>query len=216
MRNTLGLGLQIFKTIGILFPSITFFFANTSSGWRYLAAFPVVLGAVYLLHGRTEEAKQVIARLYGEEHVQTALSWLEVSKKPEAAEEGLAAPKKESMFNTRYRMQLLGGILLSCAQQLSGINAVFYYSDSIFSDAGISDSRVGTLIIDFINIWPAFFTGVLANRFGACTMILWGLAGMVAMSVGMPVALIVDVSALSIVFTALYVIVSGVTLGPLV
>ncbi|KAE9325271.1 hypothetical protein PR003_g16524 [Phytophthora rubi] len=206
MRNTLGLGLQIFKTIGILFPSITFFFANTSSGWRYLAAFP----------GRTEEAKQVIARLYGEEHVQTALSWLEVSKKPEAAEEGLAAPKKESMFNTRYRMQLLGGILLSCAQQLSGINAVFYYSDSIFSDAGISDSRVGTLIIDFINIWPAFFTGVLANRFGACTMILWGLAGMVAMSVGMPVALIVDVSALSIVFTALYVIVSGVTLGPLV
>ncbi|KAE8876341.1 hypothetical protein PF007_g13091 [Phytophthora fragariae] len=118
------------------------------------------------------------------------------------------------MFNTRYRMQLLGGILLSCAQQLSGINSVFYYSDRIFSDAGISDSRVGTLIIDFINIWPAFFTGVLANRFGARTMILWGLAGMV--SVGMPVALIVDVSALSIVFTALYVIVSGVTLGPLV
>ncbi|KAE9210185.1 hypothetical protein PF004_g16252 [Phytophthora fragariae] len=186
MRNTLGLGLQIFKTIGILFPSIALFFANTSSGWRYLAAFPVVLGAVYLLH--------------------TALSWLEVSKKPEAAEEGLAAPKKESMFNTRYRMQLLGGILLSCAQQLSGINAVFYYSDSIFSDAGISDSRVGTLIIDFINIWPDFFTGVLANRFGARTMILWGLAGMVS----------VDVSALSIVFTALYVIVSGVTLGPLV
>eukprot|EP00644_Phytophthora_capsici_P003551 jgi/Phyca11/17909/fgenesh1_pg.PHYCAscaffold_31_\ len=58
----------------------------------------------------------------------TALSWLEVSKKAENAEEGLAAPKKESMFAPRYRMQLLGGILLSCAQQLSGINAVFYYS----------------------------------------------------------------------------------------
>ncbi|KAE9207505.1 hypothetical protein PF002_g19686 [Phytophthora fragariae] len=56
MRNTLGLGLQIFTTIGILFPAIAFFFDNTSSGWRYLAAFPV---------GRTEEAEQVIARLYG-------------------------------------------------------------------------------------------------------------------------------------------------------
>ncbi|KAF1781560.1 Major facilitator superfamily domain [Phytophthora cactorum] len=231
MRNTLGLGLQIFTTIGILVPAICFFFANTSSGWRYLAAFPVVLAVVYLLlaptlciespawllnQGRKEEAKQVIARLYGEEHVQTALSWLEVSKKPENAEEGLAAPKQESMFNPRYRMQLLGGILLSCAQQLSGINAVFYYSGSIFSDAGISDSRVGTLIIDFINIFPAFFTGVLANRFGARNMILWGLSGMVVMSIGMTVAFIVDVSALSIVFTALYVIVFGVTLGPLV
>ncbi|KAF1781555.1 Major facilitator superfamily domain [Phytophthora cactorum] len=143
MRNTLGLGLQIFTTIGILL------------GLALLAAFPVVLAVVYLLlaptlciespawllnQGRKEEAKQVIARLYGEEHVQTALSWLEVSKKPENAEEGLAAPKQESMFNPRYRMQLLGGILL------------------IFSDAGISDSRVGTLIIDFINIFPAFFT----------------------------------------------------------
>ncbi|KAG6586969.1 putative glucose transporter [Phytophthora cinnamomi] len=222
---------RIFTTIGILVPAICFFFANTSSGWRYLAAFPVVLAVIYLLlapsmcvespawlltKGRKEEAKQVIARLYGEEHVQTALSWLEVNKA--SAEEGLidSAPKKESMFNPRYRLQLLGGIMLSMAQQLSGINAVFYYSGSIFSDAGISDSRVGTLIIDFINIWPAFFTGVLANRFGARNMILWGLSGMVVMSIGMTVAFIVDVSALSIVFTALYVIVFGVTLGPLV
>ncbi|CAI5739878.1 unnamed protein product [Peronospora farinosa] len=233
MRNTLGLGLQIFTTIGILFPAICFFFANTSSGWRYLAAFPVVLAAIYLLlapslcvespawlltQGRKEEAKQVISRLYGEEHVQTALSWLEVSKKPEYVEEGPtdATSTQESMFASRYRMQLLGGIMLSCAQQLSGINAVFYYSGSIFSDAGISDSRVGTLIIDFINIWPAFFTGVLANRFGARNMILWGLSGMVVMSIGMTVAFVVDVSALSVVFTALYVIVFGVTLGPLV
>ncbi|EEY55106.1 Major Facilitator Superfamily (MFS) [Phytophthora infestans T30-4] len=215
MRNTLGLGLQIFTTIGILVPAICFFFANTSSGWRYLAALPVVLAVVYLLlaptmciespawllnQGRKEEAKQVIARLYGEEHVQTALSWLEVSKG--SAEEGLidSTPKQESMFNPRYRMQLLCGILLSSSSQ----------------NAGISDSRVGTLIIDFINIFPAFFTGVLAHRFGARNMILWGLSGMVVMSIGMTVAFIVDVSALSIVFTALYVIVFGVTLGPLV
>ncbi|KAG6613219.1 Solute carrier family 2 [Phytophthora cinnamomi] len=228
MRNTLGLGLQIFTTLGILVPAICFFFANTSSGWRYLAAFPCVLALIYLLlapsmaiespawlltKGRTEEAKQVIASLYGEEHVITALSWLEVNKLH--AEEGNSA-SKESMFAPRYRMQLFGGLLLSCAQQLSGINAVFYYSGSIFSDAGISDSRIGTLIINFINIWPAFFTGVLANRFGARNMILWGLAGMVVMAIGMTVAFIVDLPALSIVFTALYVIAFGVTLGPLV
>ncbi|KAF1781540.1 Major facilitator superfamily domain [Phytophthora cactorum] len=89
--------------------------------------------------GRKEEAKQVIARLYGEEHVQTALSWLEVSKA--SAEEGLidSTPKKESMFSPRYRMQLLGGIMLIFSTRYLGL-------------------RVGTLIIDFINIFPAFFT----------------------------------------------------------
>jgi sugar porter (SP) family MFS transporter len=230
LRNTLGLGLQIFTTIGILLPAICFFFANTYSGWRYLAALPCVLALIYLAlapkyciespawlltKGRTEEAKEVIARLYGEEHVATALSWLQVNKTSEEAEEG-DAPKKESMFAPRYRMQMACGVLLSCAQQLSGINAVFYYSGSIFSSAGISDSRIGTLIIDFINIWPAFFTGIMANRFGARNMILWGLAGMFVMAVLMTVAFVVNVSALSIVFTALYVISFGVTLGPLV
>ncbi|OWY94606.1 Solute carrier family 2, facilitated glucose transporter [Phytophthora megakarya] len=47
-------------------------------------------------------------------------------------------------------------------------------------------------------------------------MILWGLAGMFVMAIGMTLAFLVDVSALSILFTALYVIIFGVTLGPLV
>ncbi|KAL3666365.1 hypothetical protein V7S43_008616 [Phytophthora oleae] len=222
MRNTLGLGLQIFTTLGILIPAIGFFFANTSSGWRYLAVFPCILAVIYLLlaptmsiespawlltKGRTEEAKQVIANLYGEQHVNTAMSWLEVTK---------SQGSKESVLDPRYRQQLYGGLLLACAQQLSGINAVFYYSGSIFSDAGIDDSRIGTLIINFINIWPAFFTGVMANRFGARTLILWGLAGMIVMAIAMTVSFIVNKPALSIVFTALYVIAFGVTVGPLV
>ncbi|KAG1702234.1 hypothetical protein DVH05_010024 [Phytophthora capsici] len=232
MRNILGLGLQISVTIGILFPAITFFFANTSSGWRYLAGFPVILAVLFLLlapslcvespawllmKNRREEAKQVLARLYGEENVYTALSWLESTSKPDA-EQGLIqnTAEKESLFSPKYRLQLAAAILLSCSQQLSGINAVFYYSGSIFKDAGISDPRVGTLIINFINIFPAFFTGVLAQRFGNRNMILCGIAGMFVMAVLMTVAFLVDVPALSIVFTALYVIAFGVTLGPLV
>uniref|UniRef100_M4C718 Hexose transporter 1 n=1 Tax=Hyaloperonospora arabidopsidis (strain Emoy2) TaxID=559515 RepID=M4C718_HYAAE len=196
-----------------------------------MAGFPVVLAGIYMLlspslavespawllmKGRREEARQVITRLYGEEHVQTALNWLEPKKQSSVAEAGHVAESVESVWSPKYRMQFLGALLLSCTQQLSGINAVFYYSGSIFSDAGISDSRVGTLIIDFINIWPAFFTGMLTARFGNRSMILWGIIGMVIMSMGMTVAFVVDVSALSIVFTALYVIVFGVTLGPLV
>ncbi|KAG6974037.1 hypothetical protein JG688_00003253 [Phytophthora aleatoria] len=221
-------GLASGTATGTIVPAICFFFANTSNGWRYLAAFPCILAVIYLTlapsmtiespawlltKGRTEEAKQVIANLYGEEHVNTAMSWLEVNK-PHAEEGSITS--RESMFDPRYRMQLFGGLLLSCAQQLSGINAVFYYSGAIFSDAGISDSRIGTLIINFINIWPAFVTGVMVNRFGARNMILWGLAGMVVMAVGMTVAFVVDLPALSIVFTALYAIAFGVTLGPLV
>ncbi|KAF1793552.1 Major facilitator superfamily domain [Phytophthora cactorum] len=158
--------------------AICFFFADSGDGWRYMAGFPVVLAGIYMLlspslANRREEAKQVITRLYGEEHVQTALAWLEPKKQLSEAEAGFSSEPVESIWSPKYRMQFLGALLLSCTQQLSGINAVFYYSGNIFSDAGISDSRVGTLIIDFINIWPAFFTGVLSSRFGNRNMILW-------------------------------------------
>ncbi|RLN98038.1 hypothetical protein BBJ28_00011254 [Nothophytophthora sp. Chile5] len=214
LRNILGLGLQISVTIDIVFPAICFFFANTSSGWRYLSGFPVILAALFLvlapslcvespawllMKSRREEAKQVIGRLYGEENVSTALSWLESTSKPSETEQGLVEPVAKESFSSR--------VSTPCST---------YYSGSIFKDAGISDPRVGTLIIDFINIWPAFFAGVLAIRFGNRNMILWGIAGMFVMAVLMTVAFLVNVSALSVVFTALYVIVFGVTLGPLV
>ncbi|KAL3673862.1 hypothetical protein V7S43_001549 [Phytophthora oleae] len=232
LRNMLGMGLQISVTIGILFPAICFFFANTSSGWRYLAAFPVVLAVLFLLlapsccvespawllmKGRREEAKQVITRLYGEENVYLALSWLETPNKPDPEQAlGNTTGQEESLFAPKYRLALATAVLLSCTQQLSGINAVFYYSNSIFEDAGISDPRVGTLIIDFVNIWPAFSTGFLAKRFGNRNLILWGITGMFVMAVLMTVAFIVDVAALSVVFMAFYVIAFGATLGPLV
>ncbi|KAE8882022.1 hypothetical protein PF005_g23190 [Phytophthora fragariae] len=230
MRNVLGLGLQISVTFGIMMPAVTFFFANTSTGWRFLAGFPLVLAALFLvlapslcvespswllMQNRREEAEHVITRLYGVENVNTVLEWLDTTRENEQSFIS-AKEANDSMFDPKYRQQLAGAILLSCSQQLSGINAVFYYSSEIFSDAGISDPRVGTLIIDFINIWPAFFTGFLAIRFGNRTMILWGLAGMLVMAVGMTLAFLVNVPALSVLFTALYVIIFGVTLGPLV
>jgi hypothetical protein len=68
-------------------------------------------------------------------------------------------------------MPFLGALLMSCTQQRSGINAVFYHSGDIFLDAGIDDSCIETLIIDFIKIWSTFFTGVLSTRFGNRNMI---------------------------------------------
>ncbi|ETP46529.1 hypothetical protein F442_07235 [Phytophthora nicotianae P10297] len=135
LRNILGLGLQISVTMGILLPAIAFFFANTSSGWRYLAGFPIILAALCTIpRNRRAEAMDIIAQVYGEENVQIALNWLESSTKANQSElaEANEFEVNESLFSPRYRLQLSTAILLSCAQQLSGINAVCYYSSSIF------------------------------------------------------------------------------------
>ncbi|TYZ57772.1 hypothetical protein PybrP1_003230 [[Pythium] brassicae (nom. inval.)] len=242
LRNVLGVGFQISITLGILLVSLTFFFANTSTGWRYIAGFPSVLAAAFfalaplvmvespawlLTRGKLAEAHAEIARLYGEESVDTVVAWLEPqseeSDDTEAAAtnhtdqpDSRAASTSSLLFSHVLVRQLMTAVALCCAQQLSGINAVFYYSSAIFRSAGIADDRVGTVIINVVNVLPTFFSGWLAARFGNRTMTLVGMGIMLASAVGMTISLVTDVQALSIAFTATYVAGFGISLGPLV
>ncbi|GAB9473767.1 Solute carrier family 2 [Globisporangium polare] len=246
LRNTLGIGLQISLSFGILLVVCTFFFANTSSGWRYIAGFPIVWGALILLvapfllvespawllsNGKRDEAAQVMKRIYGEDRVSLAFSWLE----PQASASDIETPRAgvsvdcgteaaelavestlSQLLSPLFRRQLIVAIGIASAQQLSGVNAVFYYSSSFFQDAGISDDRIGSVIVNAMNLVPTFFVAHLANRYGNKKILLVGLLGMLLSAVGMTIALITGVSALSIVFTALYVGFFALSLGPLI
>uniref|UniRef100_K3W631 Hexose transporter 1 n=1 Tax=Globisporangium ultimum (strain ATCC 200006 / CBS 805.95 / DAOM BR144) TaxID=431595 RepID=K3W631_GLOUD len=246
LRNTLGIGLQTSLSTGILLVVCTFFFANTNSGWRYIAGFPIVWGAVFLAlasfvlvespawlltKGRRDEASRVMARIYGDEHVGLAFLWFE----PHASVSDIETPRAGSedheggqsvelesestlsqLISPLYRRQLIVAIGVAAAQQLSGVNAVFYYSSSFFQDAGISDDRIGSVIVNTMNLVPTFFVGHLANRYGNRKLLLVGLTGMIVSAVGMTVALVTGVSALSIVFTAAYVGFFAMSLGPLI
>ncbi|KAF1328161.1 Solute carrier family 2, partial [Globisporangium splendens] len=244
LRSSLGVGFQISITIGILLVGLTFFFANTSSGWRYIAAFPIVLAGVFmalapfvmvespawlLMKGRRDDAEKELARLFGHENVHVALGWLEVKEsqnndveqaQPNELDLKTSGSNGKSnlalLFSPLLLRQLITAVGIACAQQLSGINAVFFYSSDIFKKAGIADDRIGTLIIDIVNVVPTFFSGWLATKYGNRKMILCGMIGMLVSAVCMTISLLSGIQALSIVFTATYVAAFGVSLGPLV
>lgn len=101
------------------------------------------------------------------------------------------------------------------AQQLTGINAVFFYSSTLFEQAGISDDRIGIVAVNFVNVLPTMFCGVLAARLGNRKLILCGLTGMFISAVGITISLVASLPALAIVFTATYVTSFGSSLGSL-
>ncbi|KAG3133339.1 hypothetical protein PC128_g26348 [Phytophthora cactorum] len=111
--------------------------------------------------------------------------------------------------------QLLTAIGVAAAQQLTGINAVFFYSSSLFEQAGISDDRIGIVAVNFVNVLPTIFCGMLAARLGNRKLILYGLMGMFLSAVGITVSLVASLPALAIVFTACYVTTFGSSLGSL-
>ncbi|KAM7004276.1 solute carrier family 2, facilitated glucose transporter member 4 [Passerculus sandwichensis] len=119
-----------------------------------------------------------------------------------AAEAGLAAleaelgrgpaPKVgllELCRSRRYRQPLIVTLGLQLAQQLSGINAIFYYSTSIFEGAGLQDPAVGTIGTGVVNVAATALSVVLVERAGRRVLQLVGLLGMMGCAGTLGVAL---------------------------
>ncbi|EEY59854.1 Major Facilitator Superfamily (MFS) [Phytophthora infestans T30-4] len=203
LRNNLGVGFQMAITIGNLFVAIAFFFADTKSGWRFIAGFPIALATLFLILapiiivespawllvvGKQQHAERELARLYGKENV---------------------------LFSPMLIRQLMTAIGIAGAQQLTGINAVFFYSSTLFQQAGIADERIGIVAVNFVNALPTLFCGVIAARLGNRKLMFYGLAGMLLSAVGITASLVASLPALAIVFTATYVTAFGSSLGSL-
>jgi len=237
-RHALGTNTHLAATLGILVVACTFWFWNTTSGFRWIAGFPIALAAAYLVcsyffmvespvwlvgKGREEEAAREIARLYGTENVEAMMSWIQArdtrSKLPSLASGEAVEIESESpwtiLANPKFRKQLVVALGLTCINQLVGINAVFWYSSSILTDAGIADARLGVVIIDILNVVPvpiaAYATQFLPKR----SMLLWGIALMSVCCIGLTLSMVYGVGWLSVTMLGIYVVGYDVSIGPL-
>ncbi|ETI35402.1 hypothetical protein F443_18265 [Phytophthora nicotianae P1569] len=206
LRNNLGVGFQMAITI---------------------APFIIVESPAWLLVvGKQQLAERELARLFGEENVYLAKTWLQqdhLTSSSALPKESTASLSPDSdkpftfarLFSPVLIRQLLTAIGIAGAQQLTGINAVFFYSSTLFEQAGISDDRFGIAAVNFVNVLPTLFCGILAARLGNRKLMLYGLAGMFLSALGITASLVASLPALAIVFTATYVTAFGSSLGSL-
>lgn len=243
LRSLLGSGLHGSTTIGIVLVTSTFFYMDFPDGWRYIAAFPTVLALIFLtmspylmvespiwllMKNRRVDAEAVLDRLYGADKVPVAMKWIEHKRKvdlelqssvwSENAHEGACTGKGavfSDLISPALRRQFIIVIGVACMQRITGINTVFYYSSDLFTQAGLDNVLVSTLIIDIVNMLPSLVSGLLAARFGNRLMLLWGIVGMLMSAIGVTLSLSFNWSSLTILFIATYVLTFGVSLGPL-
>lgn len=243
LRSLLGSGLHSSNTVGILLVVTTFFYMDFENGWRYIGAFPIVLAIIFLsmspylmvespvwllMKGRRVDAEAVLTKLYGADNVPVALEWIESKRKVdielqssvwsengnEVVRSGKGAPFSE-LISPALRRQFIIVIGVACMQKITGINTVFYYSSDLFTQAGLDNVLVSTIIIDIVNMLPSLVSGLLAARFGNRSMLLWGILGMFISAIGVTLSLSFSWSSLTILFIATYVTAFGVSLGPL-
>ena len=91
-------------------------------------------------------------------------------------ERGMAA---EPLFIPRYRLPIFLAITIGMFNQLSGINAILYYSNSIFAAAGFSQlsGSLQTVLIGAMNFVATLLGMSLIDKLGRKTLLLIGSVG---------------------------------------
>uniref|UniRef100_A0A8C9U757 Solute carrier family 2 member 3a n=1 Tax=Scleropages formosus TaxID=113540 RepID=A0A8C9U757_SCLFO len=170
----------------------------------------------YLLINRNEEelARKALVKLRGCDDVtEDMLEMKEESMK-------MAMEKKvtilEILRSPLYRQPIVIAIMLQLSQQLSGINAVFYYSTGIFMTAGVTQPIYATIGAGAVNTLFTIVSLFLVEKAGRRTLHLLGLAGMAISALLLTIALLLkDIQSLSYLsIAAVFAFVAMFEMGP--
>ncbi|XP_034946798.1 facilitated trehalose transporter Tret1-like isoform X3 [Chelonus insularis] len=176
VRGTLGLLPTAFGNIGIL----TAFIAGEYLNWYKLAylgaCLPIPFFLLMLLipetprwfisKGKTKKARKSLQWLRGKNaDISEELASVEKAH-VDSEKNSLSNPIKE-LFQSHYIKPLSISLGLMLFQQLSGINAVIFYSKKIFATAGSSISDgLCSIIIGCVNFISTFIATALIDRLG--------------------------------------------------
>ncbi|KAM9810937.1 solute carrier family 2, facilitated glucose transporter member 11b [Neosynchiropus ocellatus] len=156
-RGLMGMGTSIFITVGILTGQIMGLkeVLGKEEYWPLLLSttcIPAIVQLVilpffpesprYLLidRGDDEGCKKALKQLHGASHCDVEKEDIEKERNNLL---GFKAKKPWELFADRsMRLQLLTVMLLNSAQQLNGINAIYFYAGYVFTEAGIAADKI--------------------------------------------------------------------------
>ncbi|KAG5527953.1 hypothetical protein RHGRI_028772 [Rhododendron griersonianum] len=223
IRGTLGSVNQLFICIGILAALVAGLpLAGNPLWWRSMfgvAIIPSVLMAlgihVHLQQGKVSQAEMAIKTLFGKERV------AEVMNDFNAASQGSSEQEAGwfDLFSSRYWKVVSVGAALFLFQQLAGINAVVYYSTSVFRSVGIVSDVAASALVGASNVFGTTIASSLMDKQGRKSLLITSFAGMALSMLLLSLSLTWKVLApysgtLAVLGTVLYVLSFSLGAGP--
>ncbi|KAG7550824.1 MFS transporter superfamily [Arabidopsis thaliana x Arabidopsis arenosa] len=230
IRGALGSVNQLFICIGILAALIAGLpLAANPQWWRTMfgvAVIPSVLLAIGMAfspesprwlvqQGKVSQAEKAIKTLYGKERV------VELVRDLSTSGQGSSEPEAGwfDLFSSRYWKVVSVGAALFLFQQLAGINAVVYYSTSVFRSAGIQSDVAASALVGASNVFGTAVASSLMDKMGRKSLLLTSFGGMALSMLLLSLsftskALAAYSGTLAVVGTVLYVLSFSLGAGP--
>lgn len=195
LRGALGTIYQLVITSSIFLSNIFGLpeIFGTNELWPFLFIIPLLPAAFMLtaLPHCYESPKHLLLNQGRELQAQQALAWFRQTGEIQDEMDELRAENERNkmspavtlmdMLNQEsLRKPLTISVLIMLSQQLSGINAVLFFSTSIFRSAGLSEQAAinTTLGMSLVNVLMTIVSLFLVDRAGRKTLHMTGLMGM--------------------------------------
>ncbi|KAL6429333.1 hypothetical protein ACFW04_008202 [Cataglyphis niger] len=208
LRGGLGTVNQLAVTVGLLVSQVLGIeqILGTNEGWPVLlglAICPAILQLLllpvcpesprYLLITKQweEEARKALRRLRASNQVEEDIEEMRAEERAQQAESTISMT--ELICSPTLRAPLVIGVVMQLSQQLSGINAVFYYSTNLFTSSGLTDesAKFATIGIGAIMVGMTLVSIPLMDRTGRRTLHLYGLGGMFIFSIFITISFLI-------------------------
>jgi SP family arabinose:H+ symporter-like MFS transporter len=158
--------------------------------WRWmlgLEALPAVFYFIFLwlvpesprwliMKDRHSEAMAVMTKFHGSE--QATIQIDEINSNIRQAQ-SIKASRFKDLFNKPMRLVLMIGLTVAVLQQITGINAVFFYAPMIFEQSGIGTdaSYMQAILVGLTNLAFTLIAIALIDKIGRKTLLIIGVQG---------------------------------------
>jgi sugar porter (SP) family MFS transporter len=160
--------------------------------WRWMLgieALPAALWFLFLLlipesprwlvmKGRLEDARSVLARLKPPERIEPDME--EITASLRDAKDKFFERMRE-IFLPAMRLPMVIGLIAAIAQQVTGVNAIYFYAPTIFEQSGVGTNAAfaQATLIGVINVVFTIIAMFLIYRLGRKPLLMIGLAGVI-------------------------------------
>ncbi|MCY4171175.1 MAG: sugar porter family MFS transporter [Bacteroidetes bacterium] len=158
--------------------------------WRWMLGLETLPAVVYfcalflvpesprwlVMKGRVQEGLAIMTRASGATEAEKDLQAVQQSLQADADKDqvGLSA-----LFAPALKLALLIGVVIAVIQQITGINAVFFYAPMIFEQSGIGTnaSFIQAILVGLVNLVFTVLAIMLIDRLGRKPLLIFGLSG---------------------------------------
>ncbi len=167
-----------------------YFLLNTGeNNWRWMLGMDAVPATLYFFllfvvpesprwlfgKGQTERAKEILTKACGAEDADRELVNIRQSFAERSPSVGVGA-----LFSRKMRFIMFIALAIAFFQQITGINAIFYYLPTIFAQAGGGTNAAfkQAVLVGLVNLAMTFVAIRFVDRLGRKPLLAIGAAGM--------------------------------------